>query len=52
MLAEGRIVAIGTPDEIKRNLDPRVQQFLNASIAHEFSVSAQLPPVVPPGTGH
>ena len=47
MLAEGRIVAIGTPDEIKRNLDPSVQRFLNASIPHEFSVSPQLHPVVP-----
>ena len=33
MLDEGRIVAIGTPDEIKRNPDPRVQRFLTASIA-------------------
>jgi len=49
MLAEGRIVAIGTPDEIKRNPDPRVQQFLNASIARTLAVSAQLPPVVPIG---
>jgi len=49
MLAEGRIVAIGTPDEIKRNSDPRVQQFLNASIARTLAVSAQLPPVVPIG---
>jgi phospholipid/cholesterol/gamma-HCH transport system ATP-binding protein len=32
MLDEGRIVAIGTPDEIKHNPDPRVQQFLNAKI--------------------
>jgi len=33
MLMEGRIVVIGTPDEIKRNPDSRVQQFLTASIA-------------------
>ena len=34
MLDEGRIVAIGMPDEIKHNPDPRVQHFLSASIAH------------------
>ncbi len=51
MLAEGRIVAIGTPDEIKRNPDPRVQQFLNASIARTLAVSAQLPPLSPLETG-
>jgi len=33
MLDEGRIVAIGTPDEIKRNPDPRVQRFLTAGIS-------------------
>ncbi len=33
MLDEGRIVAIGTPQEIKHNPDPRVQHFLSASIA-------------------
>ena len=50
MLDEGRIVAIGTPDEIKRNPDPRVQQFLNAGIAHKLSVSASLQtPVADPG---
>ena len=47
MLDEGRIVAIGTPDEIKRNPDPRVQQFLNAKIAPESAVSANLQPVIP-----
>ena len=49
MLAEGRIVAIGTPDEIKRNPDPRVQQFLNSSITKTLAACAQLPPVVPIG---
>ena len=47
MLDEGHIVAIGTPDEIKRNPDPRVQQFLNASIARRLAVSAHLQPVFP-----
>jgi phospholipid/cholesterol/gamma-HCH transport system ATP-binding protein len=51
VLAEGRIVAIGTPDEIKRNPDPRVQQFLNASITQTLLASAQLQPVVPIGKG-
>jgi ABC-type transporter Mla maintaining outer membrane lipid asymmetry ATPase subunit MlaF len=36
MLAEGRIIAIGTPDEIKRHPDPRVQQFLRAGISHNL----------------
>ena len=39
MLDEGRIIAIGTPDEIKHNPDPRVQQFLNASIMRTLAVS-------------
>jgi len=47
VLDEGRIVAIGTPDEIKRNPDPRVQQFLNASISQRLAASARLQPVVP-----
>ena len=46
MLDEGRIVAIGTPDEIKSNPDPRVQQFLNASISQRLASSARLQPVV------
>ncbi|MGA3269206.1 MAG: ATP-binding cassette domain-containing protein [Verrucomicrobiota bacterium] len=32
VLNEGRILAIGTPDEIKRNADPFVQNFLNAGV--------------------
>ena len=47
VLDEGRIVAIGTPDEIKRNPDPRVQQFLHASIIRGLAESAHLTPVVP-----
>lgn len=30
VINEGRIVAIGTPEEIRRNPDPVIQQFLNA----------------------
>jgi len=45
MLMEGRIIVIGTPDEIKRNPDPRVQQFLNASIAQRLAASVRLHPV-------
>ena len=47
MLDEGHIVAIGTPDEIKRSSDPRVQHFLTASIARRLAVSTHLQPVVP-----
>jgi phospholipid/cholesterol/gamma-HCH transport system ATP-binding protein len=47
VLEEGRIIAIGTPSEIKRNPDPRVQQFLNASISQRLAASARLQPVVP-----
>ena len=32
MLENGRIIAIGTRDEIKRSPDPRVQEFINARI--------------------
>jgi phospholipid/cholesterol/gamma-HCH transport system ATP-binding protein len=47
MLDEGRIVAVGTPDEIKRNPNQRVQQFLNASIVQGLAASAHLQPAVP-----
>jgi phospholipid/cholesterol/gamma-HCH transport system ATP-binding protein len=39
MLDEGRIVAIGTPDEIKRNPDPGLQRFLTAGIVQKLTVS-------------
>ena len=39
VLDEGRIVAIGTPDAIKFDPDPRVQQFLNASFAKKLAAS-------------
>jgi phospholipid/cholesterol/gamma-HCH transport system ATP-binding protein len=42
LLAAGRIVAIGTPDEIRRHPEPQVQQFLNASIFHHSSASPRL----------
>ncbi|HEY1719531.1 MAG TPA: ATP-binding cassette domain-containing protein [Verrucomicrobiae bacterium] len=32
---DGRILAIGAPDEIKRNNDPLVQKFLHADFKHE-----------------
>src|ERR1700677_3223002 len=38
MLYEGRIVAIGTPDEIRHNPEPRVQQFLAANIIPRVAV--------------
>jgi phospholipid/cholesterol/gamma-HCH transport system ATP-binding protein len=43
MLEEGRIIAIGTPEEMKHHPDPRVQQFLNASIPQKSSASDPLP---------
>jgi len=42
MLEEGRIIAIGTPDEMKNNPDPRVQLFLNAGIPKKLAASARL----------
>jgi phospholipid/cholesterol/gamma-HCH transport system ATP-binding protein len=42
LLAAGRIVAIGTPDEIKRHPEPQVQQFLNASLSHHSSASTRV----------
>jgi phospholipid/cholesterol/gamma-HCH transport system ATP-binding protein len=32
VINDGRILAIGTPDQIKRSPDPWIQQFLNASL--------------------
>jgi phospholipid/cholesterol/gamma-HCH transport system ATP-binding protein len=50
MLDEGRIIATGTPDEIKANSDLRVQEFLNASIFRTLADSAHvLPNVSIPG---
>jgi len=43
MLDAGRIVAIGTPDEIKRNPDPRVQQFLAANLVPRLAFSDRTP---------
>jgi len=43
MLDEGRIVAIGTPDEIRRSPDSRGQHFLTASISHELESWVHLP---------
>jgi phospholipid/cholesterol/gamma-HCH transport system ATP-binding protein len=45
MLDEGRIVAIGTPDEIRCNPDPRVHQFLAACIIPRVAVCDRLPSV-------
>ena len=32
VINEGRIIAIGTPEEVKRKDDPLIQQFLHADI--------------------
>jgi phospholipid/cholesterol/gamma-HCH transport system ATP-binding protein len=45
MLDEGRIVAVGTPDEIRHNSDPRVQHFLAACIIPRVAVCDRLPSV-------
>ena len=34
VMIEGRIVALGTPDEIRRSAVPEVQRFLNADLNH------------------
>ena len=47
MLDEGRIVSIGTPDEIKHNPYPRMQQFLNARIVQRLVPPAHLQLAVP-----
>jgi phospholipid/cholesterol/gamma-HCH transport system ATP-binding protein len=50
VLEEGCIIALGTPDEIRRSPDPRVQQFLTAVIAQRNSASQPLQtPVRIPG---
>jgi ABC-type proline/glycine betaine transport system ATPase subunit len=48
LLDEGRIAAIGTPDEIKCNPDLRVQRFLAASLVPRPAVSARRSPVDKP----
>ncbi|MFZ0827118.1 MAG: ATP-binding cassette domain-containing protein [Verrucomicrobiia bacterium] len=35
VINEGRILTIGTPDEVKRNNDPLVKRFLHADFKHE-----------------
>src|SRR6266404_83809 len=34
VINEGRILAIGTPDEVKRKPDPLIQKFLHANLRH------------------
>ena len=41
LLEDGRIIALGTPAEIQRHPDPRVQEFLQARIAAAPAVPAQ-----------
>ena len=35
VINEGRIVTVGTPDEVKRNPDPLVQKFLHADFKRD-----------------
>ena len=39
VINEGRILTIGTPDEVKRNPEPLVQKFLNAAFKRTHSTS-------------
>jgi phospholipid/cholesterol/gamma-HCH transport system ATP-binding protein len=39
VINEGRILKIGTPDEVKRSNDPLVRKFLNADFKHETKSS-------------
>jgi phospholipid/cholesterol/gamma-HCH transport system ATP-binding protein len=32
MISEGRIIFIGTAEEIERSADPRIQQFIHAAL--------------------
>jgi phospholipid/cholesterol/gamma-HCH transport system ATP-binding protein len=36
-ISEGRILALGTPEEVKRSRDPLVQQFLSSGFSHPHS---------------
>jgi len=36
MMNEGRILAVGTPDEVKNNPNPRIQEFLTAKFNHNM----------------
>jgi phospholipid/cholesterol/gamma-HCH transport system ATP-binding protein len=37
MINDGRILAVGTPDEVRRNPDPGIQKFLNADFKTAFN---------------
>jgi phospholipid/cholesterol/gamma-HCH transport system ATP-binding protein len=39
LMDEGRIVTIGTPDEVKRNTDPLVQKFLTADFKPQLTTT-------------
>jgi phospholipid/cholesterol/gamma-HCH transport system ATP-binding protein len=44
VINEGRILTIGTPDEVRRNPDPLVQNFLNASFKRAHAEPAKQKP--------
>ena len=47
MLEDGRIIAIGTREEIRNNPDPRVQKFINARIPQAPAETAKLQAAAP-----
>jgi len=47
-LDDGRIIAIGTSDQIKSSSDPRVHDLLNASISEMQALNSRSPRQRPP----
>ena len=48
VLNEGHILTIGTPDQIKQNSDPWLQEFLNARFKHDLVAGKELSAHVAP----
>jgi phospholipid/cholesterol/gamma-HCH transport system ATP-binding protein len=42
VIEEGRIVAVGTPDEVRQNSDPAVQKFLNADLKRDKQLEKRI----------
>ena len=41
MMSEGKIIALGTPDEVRRSPDPLVQKFLTVDFKPQPTVAAE-----------